>query len=112
MYFKSKLLEIGRPVYIESRVCVVKGVVKCSFKYLCVVHHDTRRQHYVGVGEGTIKKKIAEEYFRSATPGQPPPPHPHTHKKKQSPTLRKKLGIGSPVFLHFWHFLHHFVQAC
>ena len=57
MYFKSKSLEICRPVYIESRVCVVKGVVKCSFKYLCVVHHDTRRQHNVGVGEGTIKKK-------------------------------------------------------
>ena len=45
-----------RPVYIESRVCVVKGVVKCSFEYLCVVRHDTRRRHNVGVGEGTIKK--------------------------------------------------------
>ena len=33
-----------RPVYIESRVCVVKGVVKCSFEYLCVVRHDTRRR--------------------------------------------------------------------
>ena len=30
---------IGRPVYIESRVCVVKDVVKCSFEYLCVVHY-------------------------------------------------------------------------
>ena len=106
---------IFRPVYIESRVCVVKGVVKCSFEYLCVVCLDMRRRHNVGVGEGTIKKKkIAEEYFRSATPGQPlpPPPPPHTHTKKKSPTLRKKLGIGSPVFLHFGHFLHHFVQAC
>ena len=46
-----------RPVYIESRVCVVKGVVKCSFEYLCVVRHDTRRRHNVGVGEGTIKKR-------------------------------------------------------
>ena len=73
-----------RPVYIESCICVVKGVVKCSFEYLCVVRHDMLRQHNVGVGEGTIKKKIAEEYFRSATPGQPPPP-----QKKQSPTLRK-----------------------
>ena len=58
---------IGRPVYIESRVCVVKGVVKCGFEYLCVVYH-TCRQHNVGVGEGTIKK-IAEEHFGSATPG-------------------------------------------
>ena len=40
-----------RPVYIESRVCVVKEV-KCSFKYLCVVHHDMRRQHNVGVRGG------------------------------------------------------------
>ena len=45
-----------RPVYIESRVCVVKGVDKCSFEYLCVVCHDTRRRHNVGVGQGTIKK--------------------------------------------------------
>ena len=44
-----------RPVYIESCVCVVKGVVKCSFEYLCVVRHDTRSQHKLGVGEGTIK---------------------------------------------------------
>ena len=43
-----------RPVYIESRVCVVKGVVKCSFEYLCVVRQDTRGQHNLGVGEGTI----------------------------------------------------------
>ena len=48
---------IIRPVYIERRVCVVRGVVKCSFEYLCVARHDTRRQHNVGVGEGTIKKK-------------------------------------------------------
>ena len=47
----------GRPVYIESRVCVVNGVVKCSFEYLCVVCHDKRCRHNVGVGEGTIKKK-------------------------------------------------------
>ena len=33
-----------RPVYTESSVCVVKGVVKCSFEYLCVVRHDTLRQ--------------------------------------------------------------------
>ena len=46
---------IYRPVYIESRLCVVKDVVKCSFEYLCVVHHDTCRQHNVGVGERTIK---------------------------------------------------------
>ena len=46
----------SKPVYIESRVCVVKGVVKCSFEYLCVVCHDTRRRHNEGVGEGTIKK--------------------------------------------------------
>ena len=72
-----------RPVYIESRVCVVKGVVKCSFDYLCVVRHGTRRQHNLGVGEGTIKKKIAEECFRSATPGQKKTP------KQLSPTLRK-----------------------
>ena len=26
-----------RPVYIESRVCVVKDVVECSFEYKCVV---------------------------------------------------------------------------
>ena len=50
------IIEEFRPVYIESRVCVVKGVVKCSFDYLCVVRHDTRRQHNLGVGEGTIKK--------------------------------------------------------
>ena len=50
---------VNRPVYIESRLCVVKGVVKCSFEYLCVVRHDTCRRHNVGVGEGTIKK-IAE----------------------------------------------------
>ena len=54
-------------------------------------------RHNVGFGEGTIKKKIAEEYFRSATPGQPSTPPP---KKKKSNT-KKKLGIGSPVFLHF-----------
>ena len=24
---------MGRPVYIESRVCVVKGAVMCSFEY-------------------------------------------------------------------------------
>ena len=41
-----------RPVYIESRVCVVKDVVKCSFQYLCVVHHDMHRQHNVGVRGG------------------------------------------------------------
>ena len=46
----------NRPVYIESCVCVVKEVVKCSFEYLCVVHRDTCCQHNVGVGEGTIKK--------------------------------------------------------
>ena len=69
-----------RPVYIENPVCVVKGVVKCSFEYLCVVRHDTRRRHNVGVGEGTIKKKIAEEYFRSATPFNPPPPPPPQKK--------------------------------
>ena len=46
----------SRPVYIESRICVVKGVVKCSFEYLCVIRHDMRRGHNVGVGEGTIKK--------------------------------------------------------
>ena len=32
-----------RPVNIESPVCVVKDVVKCSFEYFCVVHHDTCR---------------------------------------------------------------------
>ena len=64
----------------------------------------------VGVGEGTIKKKKAEEYFRSANPGQPLPPPTPTKKTKSN--TKKKLGIGSPVFLHFWHFLHHFVQAC
>ena len=48
----------GRPVYIESRLCVLKDVVKCSFEYLCVVHHTIHmcRQHDVEVGEGTIKK--------------------------------------------------------
>ena len=61
-----------RPANIESRVCVVKGVVKYGFEYLCVVRHDTRRQHNLGVGEGTVKK-IAEECFRSATPGQKNP---------------------------------------
>ena len=41
-------------------------------------------RHNVGIGEGTIKKKIAEEYFRSATPGQPlpHPPAPPPPKKK------------------------------
>ena len=52
---EEKTASLCRPVYIECRVCVVKDVVKCSFEYLCVVHHDTRRQHNVGVGEGTIK---------------------------------------------------------
>ena len=42
----------SRPVYIESRLCVVKDVVKCRVEYLCVVHHDMRRQHNVGVGGG------------------------------------------------------------
>ena len=74
-------------------------------------------QHNVGVGEGTIKKKIAEEYFRSATSGQPLPPPPPKKKKQKTKqnkksNTKKKLGIGSPVFLHFWHFLHHIVQAC
>ena len=41
-------------------------------------------QHNVGVGEGTIKKKIAEEYFRSATSGQPPPPPPKKKKKNKN----------------------------
>ena len=66
--------------------------------------------HNVGVGEGTIRKKIAEEYFRSATPGQPlppPPPPPKKKTKKTKSNTKKKMGIGSPVFLHFWHFLHH-----
>ena len=61
-------------------------------------------RHNVGFGEGTIKKKIAEEYFRSATPGQPstsPPPPPKKKKKKKKSNTKKKLGIGSPVFLHF-----------
>ena len=44
-----------RPVYIEGRVCVLKDGVKCSFEYLCVVHH-TYRQNNVGFGEGIIKK--------------------------------------------------------
>ena len=60
-------------------------------------------RHNVGIGEGTIKKKIAEEYFRSATPGQPlphPPPPPKKKKKTKSNT-KKKLGIGSPVFCIF-----------
>ena len=57
---------ITRQVYIKSRICVVKDVVKCSYEHLCVVHRDTCCQHNVGVGEGTIKK-IAEEYFGSAT---------------------------------------------
>ena len=45
-------------------------------------------RHNVGIGEGTIKKKIAEEYFRSATPGQPlpPPPPPKKKKKKKNKT--------------------------
>ena len=46
----------SRPVCIESRVCVLKNVVKCSFEYLCVVHYMCC-QHNVGVGEGTIIKK-------------------------------------------------------
>ena len=29
----------SRPVYIESRICVVKEAVMCSFEYLCVVYH-------------------------------------------------------------------------
>ena len=58
-------IAFNRPVYIESRVYVLKDVVKCSFEYVCVVHH-TCRQHNVGVGEGTIKKK-AEEHFGTAT---------------------------------------------
>ena len=55
-------IALNRPVYIE---CVLKDVVKCSFEYICVVHH-TCGQHNVGVGEGTIKK-IAEEHFGTAT---------------------------------------------
>ena len=39
-------------------------------------------RHNVGVGEETIKKKIAEEYFRSATSGQPLPPPPKNKKQK------------------------------
>ena len=50
MPFSVVLYIFCRPVYIESRVCVVKGVVKCSFEYLCVVRQDTRRQHNLGVG--------------------------------------------------------------
>ena len=29
---------VHRPVYIESRVCVVEEAVMCSFEYLCVVY--------------------------------------------------------------------------
>ena len=83
---------LSRPVYIESYICVVKDVVKCSFKNLCVVH-QTCHQKKVGVGEGTIEK-IAEEYFGSAIY----PWSKNYLSKKRGPTLRKKLGIGSPVF--------------
>ena len=57
-------------------------------------------RHNVGVGEET-KKKIAEEYFRSATSGQPLPPPKKKTKTKTKSNTKKKLGIGSPVFLHF-----------
>ena len=86
-----KISAFSRPLYIESCVCVFKDVVKCSFEYLCVVHHDTRCQHNVGVGGGAI----AEEYFESATPGQKTP---ETTKSK----TKKNLGIGSPVFCSFF----------
>ena len=68
------------------------------FKYLCVVHHDMRCLHNVGVGAGNKKK--AEEYFGSATPGQ----KNETTKSK----TKKNLGIGSLYFA----FSFNITQAC
>ena len=62
---------------------------KCSFGYLCVVHHMCC-PHNVEDGKGKIKK-IAESHFGSATHGQ---------KKKKKKALRKKIGHRFPCILH------------
>ena len=40
-----------RPVYIESRVCVVKEAVMCSFEYWCVVYHMPSLTNYIALNK-------------------------------------------------------------
>ena len=40
-----------RPVYIESRVCVVKEAVMCSFEYWCVVYHTPSLTNYIALNK-------------------------------------------------------------
>ena len=52
--FHNLLIPFGiiyRPVYIESRVCVVTEAVMCSFEYWCVVYHTPSWTNYIALNK-------------------------------------------------------------
>ena len=78
---------IIRPVYIESRVCVVKDAIKCSFEYLSVVYHTPSLTNYIA-----LNKRLKQTRTNFL----------HTHQIKHQSLHNKKI-ICRPVYFRVRH---------